>query len=358
MIIGIDTSALGNRVTGTSRYIECLLKVLQNTSHTIKTFSPTKIVDANKISILNSLPVIKRGGIRRHIFRMFEINKQMLNSGVNCGIFPNYLMPLNFKKPAAIIIHDLSFISHPHFYSKAFVWYYTDQLKKILKTDPFICAVSETTRNSIVQYLDVDKNKIFLLQAYVDINRNDAGQYLQNAIDGKPYFLYVGHIEPRKNLHFMIENFLRWKKKNRSEYKLKLVGDIWSSSKKIQTMIKYYSKELDIEFCGYVSENELSTLYSNASAFVHTSIVEGFGFPVLEAMHFGLPILCSAGTGTEEISKPYSITVDPFDGLSLMKGFNLLVTAEKHCKEDYSIKYSPRLMCEQLDRLLIAMEKR
>jgi glycosyltransferase involved in cell wall biosynthesis len=123
-------------------------------------------------------------------------------------------------------------------------------------------------------------------------------------------------------------------------------------------MIKYYSKELDIEFCGYVSENELSTLYSNASAFVHTSIVEGFGFPVLEAMHFGLPILCSAGTGTEEISKPYSITVDPFDGLSLMKGFNLLVTAEKHCKEDYSIKYSPRLMCEQLDRLLIAMEKR
>ena len=356
MIIGVDASALGNRVTGTSRYIECLLKELQNTNHTIKTFSHSKIADANKVSLLNSLPIIKRGGIRRHIFRKFELNKQMMNSRVNYGIFPNYLMPIKFKRPAAIIIHDLSFISHPHFYSKAFVWYYKDQLKKVLKSNPFVCAVSETTRKSIVQYLGVDKNKIFLLQAYADIERIGAGQYLHNSKDGRPYFLYVGHIEPRKNLFFMIENFLSWKKKSRSEYKLKLVGEIWSSSKKIQDMIKYFSKELDVEFCGYVEENQLSALYSNASAFIHTSFIEGFGFPVLEAMHYGLPILCSAGTGTDEISKPYAITINPFDKSSLVNGFDRLAAAVKHCKENYLITYSPRLMREQLDLLLNAME--
>jgi len=356
--IGIDTSALGNRVTGTSRYIECLLKELHKTNFTIKTFSPSIDVYTNKISLLNSLPIIRRGGIRRHIFRKFELNKQMMNSGVNYGFFPNYLMPLNFRKPAAIIIHDLSFISHPHFYSKAFVWYYIDQLKKVLKSNPIVCTVSETTRKSIVKYLNIDKNKIFLLQAYADIDRIKAKQYLQNSKDVKPYFLYVGHIEPRKNLFFMIENFLIWKKKSRSDYKLKLVGEIWSSSKKIHAMIKYFSKELDVEFCGYVNENELSILYSNASAFVHTSFVEGFGFPVLEAMHYGLPILCSEGTGTEEISKPYSITIDSYDNSSLIKGFNQLASKEKHYKEDYIIKYSPHLMNEQLDRLLNVMGNR
>lgn len=132
MIIGLDISAMSDRNTGTSRYINCLLSQLDRTEYKIKTFPVQPINRLPQSKILNSIPLIKRGGVNRHLYRTFLLSSEMNREAVEFGIFPNYLMPLNFNKPSLIIIHDLSFYTNPQFYSKVFVFYYKNQLKKIL----------------------------------------------------------------------------------------------------------------------------------------------------------------------------------------------------------------------------------
>ena len=119
-----------------------------------------------------------------------------------------------------------------------------------------------------------------------------------------------------------------------------------------------YADHEDVEFLGYVSEDELHKLYSGASAFVHASFVEGFGFPVLEAMHYGLPILCSTGSGTEEISNAYSVFFNPKDANDIKKGFDSLMQKLDKQIVGYNIKYSPELMQHQLNELLTIIERR
>ncbi|MCX6170773.1 MAG: glycosyltransferase family 1 protein [Ignavibacteriales bacterium] len=352
MIIGLDISAMGGKNTGTSRYIQCLLSQLNKTEHEIKTFPIQSIDRLPKSNILNSIPFIKRGGINRHLYRTFLLSSDMYNAKVDFGIFPNYLMPLNFNKPSLIIIHDLSFYSHPDFYSKAFVFYYKNQLTKIMKKNPLIVTISEHSKEMINKYLGVDKNKIHLLQPYVDASIFSKN-HLTNHINAEsPYFLYVGHIEPRKNLLFMIENFVSWKSKNSVKMKLKIAGEIWQNSEEIQNMMKRYSHHPDVEFTGYVEELELHQLYQNAAGFVHSSFVEGFGFPVLEAMHYGLPVLCSSGTSTEEISQPHSFTFHPSMCNEMLMGFDRLYIAAQSEKQKYKIEYSPEQMADQLNSIL------
>ena len=358
MIIGLDTSAVGVRSTGTSKYIHCLLNELRGTDHTLRTFShhTQNYIINNKF--LNSLPFIKRGGIYRNLYRKYFLSSEMIKERVDCGIFPNYLMPKNFNRPSAIIIHDLSFISHPHFYSKAFVWYYKNQLRRSLQNNPLIATISEYSKKCISKYLGVPENEIYLLQAYSNIVEKNNYKFTVNSKSKSRYFLCVGHIEPRKNLSFLIKNFIEWNRENGLGFKLKLAGEVWTSSKEILDMITNYKNHPNIEFLGYVTEDELQELYIEASAFVHASFVEGFGFPVLEAMHYGLPILCSTGSGTEEISSTYSILFNPTDAFEIKKGFDKLMNRPDERKINYSTKYSPELMQSQLNNLLTAIEKK
>ncbi|MGE5399634.1 MAG: glycosyltransferase family 4 protein [Ignavibacteriales bacterium] len=276
----------------------------------------------------------------------------MEEANVDFGIFPNYLKPLNFHKPSLIIIHDLSFYSHPQFYSKAFVLYYKDQLRKVLKSDPLIATVSNYSRASIHKYLGIGEDRIFLLQAYVECDKFRLNKESLSEGFEKPYFLYVGHIEPRKNLSFLIRNFIKWKTAGGIDMKLKIVGDLWQNSKEVKEILDNYSQHPDIEFTGYVEEDELHRLYSNAAGFVHTSIVEGFGFPVLEAMHYGLPVLCSASSSMEEITFPHSITVDPYTDSELLLGFDRLLLKSHNRNSKPEIHYSPELMRNQLELIL------
>src|SRR5690606_5409681 len=219
------------------------------------------------------------------LYREFFFKNEFEKSGAECGIFPDYFTPKNFYYPAAIVIHDLSFITHPHFYSRKFVYYYKQKMKQTLLLDPLVCVVSENTKANAVKYLNLNEKNIFLLQGYADA----ADEILINHTE--PYLLYVGHIEPRKNLLFMIRNFLLWKNTRGINMQLKLSGEFWIKSDETKNIISQYKDHPDVELLGYASDEELKKLYSNASGFVHTSFVEGFGFPVAEAMNYGLPIL-------------------------------------------------------------------
>ncbi|GEM_PF-1128445 len=356
MRIGIDVSALTNKITGTGRYINCLTEQLYTTNHEIELFPRREeIISATQKENLNHAPAVRRG-IRKHIYTLLSLPREMNSAGIDCAVFPNYFLPPAFDKPTVIVIHDLSFINHPHFYSKKFVRYYNLRLKGTLRKKPLIATISEHSKNQISSFLGVNKEDILLLQGYSTL-KESFDQIRSNGADNTPYFLFVGHVEPRKNLLFLVENFLRWREQQMVDIKLKIAGEMWIKSTETNKLLKKYKDNPFIEFTGFIREDELQKLYTNAAGFVHTSIEEGFGFPVLEAMHYGLPLLCSKGSATEEISKPYSILIDPEDSESLISGLHKLY--EKTIRgndRSYNIKYSPALMRKQLDTMLNMLE--
>jgi hypothetical protein len=214
------------------------------------------------------------------------------------------------------------------------------------------------SKENIIKHLGVKEENIYLVQGYTKMQQNKTRQSLisKNTI---PYFLYVGHIEPRKNLKFLIEGFREWKKGLGININLKIVGEMWIRSAELVELRAKCQNDSDIEFSGYISDQHLENMYSNASGFIHTSFEEGFGFPVLEAMKFNLPVICTRGIATAEISSPHSIPVNPNDKLSYYNGLErMLSLGINDERPDYQIKYSPPLMREQLTEVLGELESR
>jgi glycosyltransferase involved in cell wall biosynthesis len=338
MITGVETSVLSNLNTGTSRYITCLIEQLQTLDDDLKLFS------SHDTGINFHL---RKKGLEKFLYRNFYLKKEMQDSKIDYAFFPDYFMPGNFKTPSAIVIHDLSFLSHPHFYSKSFVSFYKYQLKKTLENNPLILTISENTCTTISKYLNIKRENIHLLQAYSAFGNETIKQTKGN------YLLYVGHIEPRKNLYFLIKTFIKLKEIRRVDLTLIIAGEFWLKTTETTKILNEFRNHPDVEFTGYVDEDKLKELYRNASGFVHTSFVEGFCLPVLEAMHNKLPIICSFNTGAEEISKPYSIIINPYSEKSLLNGFNKLFELIKTGRKiNYEIKYSPSLMRNQLAEVI------
>ena len=356
MIIGIDASASGFKSTGTGRYINCLLEQLTISGNEITTFPASH--SGKEFHLERKMSNFVSQKLKRNYYRISSLTNEMMKRKVDCGIFPNYFISRNFARPSAIVIHDLSFITHPQFYSKKFVLYYKYLIKQTLKQNPLILTVSEHTKKNIHKHLNINEEDIFLLQAYSNIKKmqNKVVKQLQTE---SPYLLYVGHIEPRKNLLFMVENFLKWKNENKVNLKLKLIGETWIRSKEINYLLRKYSNSHDVEFGGYVSDDELDSLYKNAFGFIHTSFEEGFGFPVLEAMNYGVPVLCSNNHAAKEISSTFSITINPYNNESFKKGLSELYERKINNEvPQYAIKYSPELMQKQLNVVLDILQSR
>ena len=346
MKIGVDISCVNNKITGTGRYINCLVSQLNNFEHEIKLIPNNKDAEG-KNNFIEKLE-------RLH-YRHYKQSRDFTNANTDCAIFPNYFITPGYNKPAAVVIHDLSFLTHKQFYSYGFVKYYNYRLKETLKQNPVLLTVSNHTKKEIEKHLGVKRGNIFLVQGY----SNFTSTSIHSENRDEKYFLYVGHIEPRKNLTFLVENFLLWNEFRRKKIKLKIAGELWIKNKKTKELLEKYGSNKKIELLGYVSEEQLKDLYKGASAFVHTSFVEGFGFPVLEAMHYNLPVLCSKGTAAEEISQPDSICINPNDPVDLILGLDKLLIKAKHRKNsNREIPFSPKLMNEQLFPVLDLLESK
>lgn len=184
-----------------------------------------------------------------------------------------------------------------------------------IQTCDVIFAISETTKQDAVKYVGIDKNKMKVISGGIDAQFRILNSF--NPLDvyrkfniSKPYLLYTGGTDYRKNISRLIEAFAKANVQLDYRYQLVTTG----VSNPLSQKDLHYQLTLDhLIQTGYVSNEDLISLYNGATLFVFPSLYEGFGLPVLEAMACGTPVLTSNSTSLSEISKDAAYLVDPLN---------------------------------------------
>jgi glycosyltransferase involved in cell wall biosynthesis len=218
-----------------------------------------------------------------------------------------------------ITFHDLSFAHFPEFYPlrKRFWHWQQDYARQAEKADAII-AVSDFTGHDLVETLKIDPKKVRVIYAGIDpylgiMKKEELDEFRRKKTIDFPFLLYVGTIEPRKNIRAIVKAFNELKKDDRRKnLKLLVVGEKgWLFGDTLEEAAASPFSE-DIVFWGKATAEELRALYNLASVFVYPSFFEGFGFPPLEAQTCGVPVVASNRSSLPEILGCSALLVDPW----------------------------------------------
>lgn len=235
-----------------------------------------------------------------------------------------------------ITVHDLSFLRYPEFFSaKKNFWHRALRVKKALKGASLIVAVSENTKQDIVELVGIAPEKIKVIYSgnnlvKREVREEELGFLSQKGI-GTNFILYLGTIEPRKNISGLIRAYeeLRRQGNRFNGLQLVLAGAKGWKSRGIYKAWQKSEYKNDIKFLGYISQKEKEVLYAKAKVFVYPSYYEGFGFPPLEAMTYGLPVICSNVSSLPEVVADAALMINPFKPIEIMEALELILSDEK-----------------------------
>lgn len=199
-------------------------------------------------------------------------------------------------------IHDLSFLEHPSWFSKAYYWWYRIMTPWAIKTSQHIITVSNFSKREILRWYP------FIRQDHICVAHNAADRQLFHPLPQaiKPaerFILAVASVDPRKNFSRLVEAFAAI-----TDCHLYIVGSSHRAFNKDDNDNKSYS---NIHYLGRVSDEELVKLYNEAIGFISPSLYEGFGLPLLEAMSCGCPVLASDIPASREVCGSAALYFDP-----------------------------------------------
>ena len=229
---------------------------------------------------------------------------------------PDAYLSLRTKVPTLLTIHDLAFEHFPEQVPIISRYYYPYFTPRFCEKAKHILAVSHYTKKDIIKKYRIAPDKISVCGNGCRPGFNIATPQMQTAIrkkyaDGLAYFLSVGAVHPRKNIHRLIAAFDRFKKRTNAKVKLLIAGRFAWQTGDVKTAYDNSRFKDDIVFLGYVSDEDLPLIMSSALAFVYPSLFEGFGIPLLEAMHAEVPLITSYVSSMPEVAGKAAKLIDP-----------------------------------------------
>lgn len=255
-----------------------------------------------------------------HLRLSWEVFK---NKKIQNLFVPSHVLPLIYAKKSVITIHDVAFFTSPKSYSPQSRWYLNWAAKFAVKHAYKIITPSEKSKADLMKYYHCPANKIQVIPLGfsppdVSFTAQEVESTLKKyALQKKAYFLYTGRIEYKKNSDTLIKAFEAFHS-HHPQVKLVMAGFVGHGGQAILDSIPEKLRPYII-LPGYISEAEKQILLQNARAFVFPSREEGFGIPLLEAMHAGLPILASNIPTSKEIASNNALFFEVEDAPELQK---------------------------------------
>jgi len=227
----------------------------------------------------------------------------------------NFLSVSNQVK-TVVTCHDLSWKVFPRFYSvKGKLWHQLIRMEKLLRQADAILAVSQHTKTDLERLFLGLKGKVFVTPLGVEtipISADAVARVSQRLNLPDRYILYLGNIEPRKNIEMVLEAY-REVKRQFSDVSLVVAGALGWHRGYARHMMHLMQGMKDIHYFGYVTEEEKSVIMQRASIFFFPSFYEGFGLPALEAMQYGCPVVTSTVSSLPEVVGDAGLLVDPYN---------------------------------------------
>jgi glycosyltransferase involved in cell wall biosynthesis len=315
-LVGIDASrSYRSPMTGTERYSRRVLE------HLVR-------LEADGLNFrfyFNEPPPIEAqldGAETRHLpaqrfWTHYRLSRELKADPVDLLFVPSHVLPLYHPARSVVTVHDLGFLYEPDSHTRF------SRLQLRLTTGwnarraTHLIAISESTKQDLVQHSKVDPERITVVPHGVDdqfqvLPEDNVERYRRAARLPARFLLYVGTIQPRKNLLKLISAFERVTAVD-DDLQLVLAGRPGWMSKPIQERARVSPLAHRIKLLGYVPDQQLPLLYSAAAAFTLPSLYEGFGLPVLEALACGTPVIMSNRGALPELVGADSEVVDPTD---------------------------------------------
>jgi len=265
-------------------------------------------------------------------YGLFKIlNRPRLDQLIKRRLDVFWLPHFNFMSwPRAknfLTVHDLSFLRYQEFFSaRNNFWHRQINAPRLIRQADRVVAISQSTKRDIVELTGVSPDKVTVIYSGIaaDYRPLAAADPRLAATKNKyqlpdKFILYLGTIEPRKNLVGLLEayNYLRQNYPELAMVKLVIAGGNGWKFKEVYRAAAASPYWQDIKFLGYVEAADKSALYNLAGVFAFPSFYEGFGFPPLEALACGTPLVASFASSLPEVVGKAGILVDPYNGAAI-----------------------------------------
>jgi len=325
MKIGIIADSIDEPKTGLGTYTHNLIKNLSRfRKHEYIIIHYKRGGIANSVPCDDSIVPIPKIPFGKEIrkmcilpFKIRELNLDVIHETYHFGPF---LFPTD--KISILTVFDLSPLIFPETHRYSTVLMHKLLFPLIIRNSDKILTISESTKQDLMKYLNISEKKIIVTYLSADEKFKPLNNKAINDIKQKyklnfPFILYVGTLEPRKNIPVLLRAFYKLKKKN-LQYKLIIAGKKGWKYKEIFEITNKLNLQKDVIFTGYVSDEDLPKLYNAADLFVYPSLYEGFGLPPLEAMACGTPVITSNTSSLPEVVGDAGIMTNPYnvDGLA------------------------------------------
>ena len=350
MRIGIEANALKNQA-GTGVLARHLIADLRARGHEVIEFSH----DFSSRGQARSSWRRWMNGLRQMLWTQVTLPRAVARQRVDVLLCPAYVGPLRSRVPLVLMVLDLTFLIEPQTGDRLYMRYLQRLVPSLVKRARRVVTISQSASDEIGRLLPSAAGKI-------DVAYPGPGTMTptnpEQAVDGKAgkYVLMVGTLEPRKNYPRAIEAFAIFRKQGFSDWRLLIAGGPGWGSDDVKKEIDHLELRDAVRVMGQVSDEALIGLYRDAGALFFPSLYEGFGFPILEAMASGCPVVTSNRSSMAEVGDGAVQLVDPLDPPSMAAGLTA-VAGDASRRAELAAKGRIRARDFSWDRFAASVER-
>ena len=328
MRIGIDYTAAIRQSAGVGRFVQglvtALVKLDRENQYTLmysrpeRNSSPPRFPTESNVTARSLFLTERLTNILWYKLGI-AVPIELIGPVADLYYFPDFALPPVRRGRSVITVHDLSFLLVPDCADARLRAHLEKVVPMSVRYADFVTADSENTRSELTALLDVEPNRVAVVYGGVDDQFHPVVDEAQlQSVRTKyglfsPFVLYVGTIEPRKNLGRLLRAHIRLRTKYGSRHQLVVAGGLGWLYQDVLRDIEEIASEHEVIFLGRVPDQDLPSLYSLADVFAFPSLYEGFGLPPLEAMACGVPVVCSNTSSLPEVVGDAGVLVSPYD---------------------------------------------
>lgn len=340
MRIAVNTRfLLSHKMEGYGWYtFEIVKRLVENHPEHEFIFFFDRKFDSKFIFGKNVTPVVlnppARHPILFYIWNEIAVTRALKKHKADIYFSPDGYLSLKTKVKQVNVIHDINFEHNPQDVPSAIRNYLRKYFPKFAKKADHVITVSDYSKQDICKTYSIPEEKVTAIwnaasAIFKPVYTSKRSEVQTNYSNGKPYFLFVGALHPRKNLSRLIPAFAQFKKQHpEDEHQLLIVGEALFSNSFGEIIISDELKK-HILFTGHLSLENLALVMASASVFTFVPYFEGFGIPMIEAMQSGTPILSGNLTSLPEVGGDAVLYCDPMNVSDISEKMALIANDEE-----------------------------